>query len=1125
MKKSSKNLIFSPSDLTIFWESPFASWMDRYKLETPDCPFKRDDDDQLMKLLQDKGYKHEETEIGRLKEEGLQITTISTDDENKAKEDTLAAIKRGDEVIFQARLERDNFAGWADFLIRKPGKSTLGDYHYEVWDTKLSGKLKSYFALQLCAYMDMLEPIQGIIPKEMAVVLGKGERSTLAVTDFYGYYKIVKQNLLDYHDSWDTNHKPDPGSARNLRHWSDHGRQIMEEADSLAQIAGINKNQRFNLETAGITTMAGLASSKLKKVHKMSERVFSRLQEQCALQIASRGLDRPKFTVLDHQELSSEHGLNALPPQSTNDVFFDIEGYPLIDGGLEYLWGNSYWQDGELKFRDFWAHSHEQEQKAFEDFIDWIMELRSQDPTMHVYHYAPYETNAIKRLMGRYRTREEEVDTLLREKVFVDLYQVVRQGLRIGGTNYSIKTVELLYRGKRDTEVADGASSVVVYEAYMNQPDGDDWQSSRILKDIRDYNIDDCESTWELTDWLRKTADANGIDFKPKATDRSNTDNTDQEETSALVQQLLLRAETHPEAKLLAELVTFHRRENKPKCWRFYERIDKYQYEDLYGDNECLAGLKLISGHKDEAPEKRVYVYSFDGNQECKLKPGSKGVCHHNEQNMEIIRLDLDAQTAAFKYPTRSQDPFNEFSFVANDIIPSRSLVASIKNFANSWLAGTLHSTAVMNLLQRQNPRIKDHDGGPLVKGEHSVESSIEVVERMQNTCLSIQGPPGAGKTYTASRLIAHLVRQGYRVGVTSNGHKAINHLMTKTYELLKDEDIQMIKVESKATDPMFEATTIEHCNGSGKLKLDQNTLLVGGTAWTFANKTTTGQFDYVFVDEAGQVSLANLTAMAQSTNNFVFLGDQMQLNQPIQGSHPGDSGKSILEFLLEGHATIPPEKGIFLPQTYRLHPDICSFISKLVYEDRLQPAPVTAKRVISNTTDGIPASGICYIPVEHEGNSQASEEEIEAIQSLTNKLLKMSITDEDGKQRPATMDDILFVAPYNMQVRMLQNKLGPDARVGSVDKFQGQEAAIVIISMCSSNAESGRGIDFLFSKNRLNVAVSRAESLVFVVGHPGLPNSFATNVASMAKINLYGSLVTEAIHLNHLTPKLKKAS
>lgn len=502
MKKVNDTWIYSPSDLITFMDSPFASYMERWSKTDLDFAVEIDKDDPLNVLTQTSGDKHEKNYLESLKQAGRQVVEIKgLRDEDARLEATIQAMQDGAEIIFQAYLTSGRFAGYADFLFRVPGKSKFGDYHYEVWDTKLSKKLKPYFAVQLCCYAEMLEDIQGIRPAQIAVVLGNNDIKHLRADDYFAYYQALKASFLEFQDSWEPDALPDPADSKDYGRWQTYAEQILADRRHLSMVATITRNQIKRLEDAGINSIDTLANSDAERVTGIDKDVLARLKTQAAMQIASEGKDRPEFMVLPHDP-EKQIGLTRLPPHSPNDVFFDIEGFPLIDGGLEYLWGNTYSDEaGERRFKDFWAHNHDEEKQAFMDFIDWVYARWRADPTMHIYHYASYEITAIRKLMGRYGGREHEVDTLLRNHVFVDLYKVVRHGILVGEPRYSIKNIEHLYRPKRETDVASGGESVVVYQAWREAPDGIDYKTSKILNDIRDYNIDDCDSTQELTAW------------------------------------------------------------------------------------------------------------------------------------------------------------------------------------------------------------------------------------------------------------------------------------------------------------------------------------------------------------------------------------------------------------------------------------------------------------------------------------------------------------------------------------------------------------------------------------------------------------------------------------------------
>jgi uncharacterized protein len=365
--------------------------------------------------------------------------------------------------------------------------------------------------------------------------------------------------------------------------------------------------------------------------------------------------------------------------------------------------------------------------------------------------------------------------------------------------------------------------------------------------------------------------------------------------------------------------------------------------------------------------------------------------------------------------------------------------------------------------------------------------------------------------------MIVELLRRGKRVGVSSNSHDAICVLLKAVGEAADAAGFRFSGVKCGEADRGQPHPSIEMLGENGDLfNLPAMPQLVGATAWVFSRPEAEGEFDYLFVDEAGQVSIANLVGMAPASRNLVLLGDQMQLNQPIHGTHPGESGTSILEYYLQEHATIPEEMGIFLPTTYRMRPEICRFISDAVYDGRLAADDCTSTRSIRFVGPVQHVSrpaGIVHVPVLHSGNSYESDEEAAAIRTIVRELCG-HVLDESGSARRVTRDDILVVAPFNLQVRKLKAALD-GVRVGTVDKFQGQQAPIVIFSMTASEGDaSPRGIEFLFDRHRLNVAISRAQVLAVVVGCPALERTRCSMLEQMRAVNVYCRAVGEATAL-----------
>ncbi len=746
---------------------------------------------------------------------------------------------------------------------------------------------------------------------------------------------------------------------------------------------------------------------------------------------------------------------------------------------------------------------------------------------MHIYHYANYEIAACRKLMGRYGCCEYELDQLLRNEVFVDLYKVVKGGLLIGEPRYSIKNVEHLYRGQRDTEVGNGSDSVVVYENWheLNAlgEEGDSWQTSKTLKDIRDYNIDDCNSTQELVEWLRAQQAEHGISYLGKTEVEEPEIPEEVTERTLLRDRLLARSEDGSSQQTLLDenlawTLEFHRREAKPVFWRLFDRLGMSHHE-LTDDIDCLACCER-TGLEPYKPKPRArllaYEYQFPAEQEFKI-PRNEGMYLLGEDRQKIT-LDLDEcdfERGRLVVKAK-QEPEQLISLIPNEYVNPKPIPEAIADVVSRHEQGALGESAIRDFLLRSKPRIKGHSGGSIVSSQSSDERLKEIINavtQLNNSYLTIQGPPGAGKTYTGKQIIAELLKQGKRIGIASNSHKAINNLLLGVAQFCQQQGIEAhCYCTNKTGDELTEAgiEIVKNNIIADKLK---DACVVGTTAWGFCRDELSEQFDYLFIDEAGQVSVANLIGMSRSASNLVLMGDQMQLGQPSQGSHPADSGLSILDYLLYDSPIIAPDMGVFLGTTYRMHPEVNRFISDAIYDGELDAASGNEFQSIE-APEGYAGvlcceAGVQFVPLEHEGNTQASDEEVAEIKRLANQLLGRRFTSKSGEQRIISWEDMLFVAPYNHQVTKLKQALGEQARVGSVDKFQGQEAPIVFFSLCASDAaESPRGVDFLFDKHRINVAISRAQALVVVVGNPQLFSNSVNSLEQMKKVNVLARLL-----------------
>lgn len=1113
MQKISSQVYFSATDLTHFAECQYLSWLDRLHLDQP--MIKAASDDQA-KLIQAKGYEHEEAFLGKLEATHARVVKVSTDGALEQRiASTIESLASGADVIYQATLARGNLIGHADFLIRV-GQAETGGYQYEVVDTKLARSAKAKFILQLCFYSDLLSDV-GQLPQLMHVELGDGRRESFRVADYFYYYRHLLDRMLASAKTSAVAAPvyPSPCDFCSLCHWRERCAEKRLADDHLSGVANITRQQIARLESAGVTTMAELAKlTDYTVIHKLAQPSFAKLNEQALLQVEERETGQQKAVILPTSP-DEIRGFARMPEPDAGDLFFDMEGDPMEVGGLEYLFGVYFSEHGVATFKCFWAHNRDEERQAFMAFMDFVGARLTQFPSMHIYHYAHYENTALKRLMTSHGVRESAVDQLLREHRLVDLYKVVREGLRISKSSYSIKAVEAFYAEKRSSDVKKATDSIVVYERWRETRD------PALLESIRVYNEDDCRSTWQLRQWLLTlrppslpwfsaltTADASN-----KAPARKKSDKTVQHEQSLenfyrrLVSEPVNTGQPPELAELVFQVLDFYRRADKPVWWALFDRQGT-EIEELLEDPEVLAGLHspVDTGDEDGL---ETFLYQFP-EQDFKVKSGDYAKRLDNLKDARVLVLNEDALTVELGMRLaagESAPPLLSISIGAP--VKTDAMQSALFHFAEAFIRGDLRYKALLDYLMRRVPDIHTVAAGtPIIDAtQDALAQTVSASKALNSSYLFIQGPPGSGKTYTGSHLIAALLMSGKRIAVSSNSHKAINNLLAAVDVRVKEAGASYVgmKKSSKA-EQFIDSDFIENV-------MDDITIvrarpqLVAGTAWLLSKQPFRETFDYLFLDEAGQISLANLIAMGLCASNLILLGDQMQLGQPIQGDHPGRSGESALDYLLDGQATIAPAKGIFLAKTYRMHPDVCRFISDAIYESRLvSDASTFGQALVLNdhAHQALKPTGIRYLPVEHDACSQKSPQEAAVVKVLVENLLTQRYRNKKDEIKPFTLNDILIIAPYNMQVNLLKRTLPAGARVGTVDKFQGQEAEVVIVSMTTSSQEYlPRNIDFLFSKNRLNVAVSRARTLSLLISTLDLLDVSSSEIGNIACINM----------------------
>lgn len=1121
MKREAGGLRLSPSDVANHLACRHLTSLDRGVAEGA---WPRPRPRPEAKILAQRGLEHERAYLDHLARSGRTLLQFPEDEGSATpagRERTLAAMREGADVVVQATLAEGRWLGIADVLLRVEKPSRFGAWSYEALDTKLARETRAGAILQLCLYSDLLEQVQGVRPEFMHIVPRRPEfpRETYRVDEHLAYYRLVRRRLEAAADATEPLATyPEPVAHCAICPWWSRCDGQRRADDHLSLVAGVTRLQRRELADHEIVTLAALAREPLPlawKPRRGSRESLVRSREQARVQLEGREAGKTLYELLPREP---GRGLSALPEPSPRDLFLDFEADPYVDeGGLEYLFG---WatldlapagmlplEFGPPAYRRIWALDRIAERRAFEELIDTILAQWAADPGMHVYHFGGYETGAIKRLMGRYATREAEVDSLLRAERFVDLHAVVRQTLRASVEEYSIKKLEALYGFTREQplEEADRARRVVERGLELGAVVPADAETAKV---VEDYNRDDVLSTRALRDWLedlraRRIAAGEGVERPAEESGEASERVGDRERRAGELAARLLegvpeleedrRSAPDLQARwLLAHVLDFHRREEKAPWWEYF-RLRELSDEDLLDESAGLSGLERVERVSAKRPV--IDRYRFPA-QETSIRAGDKLRIPDAEGSSfgEVEAIDLHAHTIDIRKGSKSWD-LDPPSVFKHHMVGTEAMFESLLRLGE-WVAAhgidaDGENRAARDLLLRRPPRIRRENGGELVRpGEDALAAARRVVLALDHGALAIQGPPGSGKTYTGARMICDLVAAGKKVGVCAHSHKVIENLLLATVKAAHEERVPvhvMRKPKEAGVDPHPRIHDVKD-NAEARAALHTGQADVfGGTPWLWARAEFFESVDVLFVDEAGQLSLANVLAIAQCAKAIVLLGDSQQLEQPIQGFHPPGTAASALEHVLEGHATIPPDRGLFLAETWRLSPAICTFTSEMFYESRLEPRPGLDRQAILGPTP-FTGSGLRFVPVAHEGNQSACREEVEAVAGILAGLTDGSTSwrDRDGVTHPLGLEDVLVIAPYNAQVADLRTRLPEGARVDTVDRFQGQEAPAVIYSMTTSSAEDApRGMEFFYRPNRFNVATSRARCVVIVVGNP----------------------------------------
>ncbi|GAA1961257.1 TM0106 family RecB-like putative nuclease [Microbacterium deminutum] len=1092
---------------------------------------------------------------------------------------TERALESDADVIYQAAFSTRDFVGFADFLVREPSTGPATERRWIVQDTKLARHARVTALMQLAAYVDQLDRLGIPRSDRVELLLGDGSVSVHAVDDLLPVFRLRRERL----GALISDRRLDLGADGPAIAWGDPrgplavvacGRCTTCDAEVVAQrdlllVAGMRPVQRERLRAAGIDTIDSLATAPTPP-HGMNPDTFEMLRIQARLQLESPAgtpaLNPPRMSTttadatveglppIPTYEVVAPKTLIGLPRPDRGDLFFDFEGDPLhtepAPHGLDApaLWGIDYlfgWVDDRERYTALWAHSFAHEKRALESFLDIVNLRRLQHPEMHIYHYAPYEPSHLLAMAARHGVRESDVDRLLSDGVFVDLYPIVRRALRVGSRSYSIKKLEPLYMGEqtRTSDVQKGDDSIVQYvQARALADDGRHDEARAILDDLADYNRYDCVSTRRLRDWLVDRARDSGL--RPAANPEPG-ESAYQPSVRALT--LVSLSHQHPDdsdeaqsLRLGAAAIDYYPREAKSFWAAHFLRLR--EPVSLWEDTRDVVVLdsqrcRIVEDwHRAEGQRTERRTLELRG----ELAPGtrlSEGADPfalyelpvsfpfeasprwiHADHRVSVVEVLDDG--AIVEELAADGETWQELPVALTPASPPRALnqQVAIDAWADAVIAAApqLPEDPATDILRRMPPRTRA-GALPASTGD-DVDAIVRAVADLDHSYLAVQGPPGTGKTYVGSHVIARLVRErGYKVGVVAQSHAVVENMLDRVV----DAGIPREQVAKAPKDPAAHVsfTSIAKNGMAGFTAEHASGFVVGGTAWDFSHegRIPRGSLDLLVIDEAGQFSLASTIAVSLASPRLLLLGDPQQLPQVSQGTHPEPVDTSALGWVMDGEDVISPEYGYFLARTWRMHPAVAGPVSRLSYSGELAAHPATALREL----EGV-APGVHPIEVRHHGNATQSPEEAALVVDIVRDLVGRAWSDirigELGEAtrlppRPLTQTDVIVVTPYNAQQVTVEEALTAAGfgavPVGTVDKFQGQEAAVAIVSLAaSSGRDAPRGLEFLLLRNRLNVAISRAMHTAYLIHSPGLLDDLPRTPEGVARLSGFARLV-----------------
>ena len=1205
---SEQRVVWSASDLKVAAECEFA-WLRALDAKLGRVAAVEEPEDEMLERAARLGDAHEARVLERYRERfGPGVREIASarsgDDDAMAAAlaQTAAALADPDaRVVFQAAFRTPEFVGFADFLLREP------DGSWRVQDSKLARRAKVTALMQLAAYVDQLDRLGVARSGEVDLLLGDGTTSTHRVDDLLPLFHVRRRRIR----ALIADRRIELGAAAEPIAWGDPrgelevtacGRCATCEQEVIAQrdvllVAGMRPVQRQRLREAGIATIDALAAA-TEPPARMNPEVFAGLRTQARLQLASPA-GVPSSVAAETEEhpvpayeVVMPEALATMPRPDLGDIFFDFEGDPLYsepgaegrEWGIDYLFG---WVDIDERYTPLWAHDLAAEKEALERFCDFVAARRAAHPDMHIYHYAPYEPTHLAAMAARHGVREADVDRMLRDELFVDLYPIVRRAVRVGSRSYSIKKLEPLYMGDevRTQDVQQGGDSILRYvEARALREDGREDEAQAILDDLAAYNAYDCVSTRRLRDWLVERAREAGV--RPAPPDRNEAFAY---EPSPLAEQLRIRAldgdPDDPDVRALrlgAAAIDYYPREAKSYWQGHFQRLREPL--SLWAETRDVVAIdaarcRIVEDwHTPESGrvERRVVALRGDVAPGTRLREGAEPYALyarpapfaaevsprwiHVPRGVRVIE-ELDdgvvVEESAIGGMTWAELPValapapppragNQQKAIEAWADAVLSAHAASPGSHDGSSTGAAQPRSGDGLSEHSESKPPHHDAPPPHHARHAfpADAATDLLRRLpprtsrglvpsagddvaaitasildlDRSYLAVQGPPGTGKTYVGSHVIARLVAEhGFKVGVVAQSHAVVEHMLGRIVAAGL-EPSRVAKAPKEDTGE-FSFTVIRKDGVAGFAAEHPDGFVIGGTAWDFSHtqRVPRGSLDLLVIDEAGQFSLASTIAVSLAARRLLLLGDPQQLPQVSQGTHPEPVDTSALGWVMDGEQVIPASHGYFLGRSWRMHPEVSAVVSRLSYAGRLASRAGAERRAVAGLEPGVHV-----VPVRHRGNATESAEEAAEVVRIARELIGRAFTDiriaDDGTAapcdpRPLTRDDVIVVAPYNAQVLCVERALAEaglaGVRVGTVDRFQGQEAAVSIVTLAaSSGRDAPRGSDFLLLQNRLNVAISRAMVAAYVVHSPALLDDLPHTPEGVARLSAFARLV-----------------